>query len=1190
MRQLPRTSVVPRSGEPATFVEVVRERAQQAPDAETFTFLETGEMAGSRQVLCNAALERRARAIGARLQSLGLAGERALLVYAPGLHYVEGFLGCLFGGVIAVPVYPPDPRRLARTLPRLQAVVRDARAAAVLTTSDLAAVGDASTSIAPDLASLRWVHSDLVDPGEADAWRAPSIGPDSLAFLQYTSGSTAEPRGVMLTHQNLLHNSRLIRARFAVREGSRAVIWLPPYHDMGLIGGILQPLVSGVRVVLMSPLAMLERPMRWLEAMAETRAAISGGPNFGYELCVRKSTPEERARLDLRSWRVAFNGADVVRPETIERFARAFEVAGFQRRAFLPCYGLAEATLLVTAGEVGAGPRTASAPDGRLVAGCGRVVGDQQVLILDPGRDQPLPAGEIGEICVRGPSVAAGYWNCPEDTARTFARSGGSLLLRTGDLGFLSVHGELYVRGRRKDLLILRGRNHYPQDIEFTVERSHPALRKGGGAAFSVEVDGQERLVVVHEIDPRRPAEPEAVAEAIRRDIGQDHDIPVHTIALVRPSSVPKTSSGKVRRRASKAAFLAGELEVVASRSFAAEDAEPAAPVSVARLRALEPQERRRALTAWIRQEVATQLGVTAAELDETTPVRMLGLDSIAAMEVAHALETHAGIRLPITNLLGDLAIVDVARKAADAFDETASTDDRPHTREGLAPSAGEVALSEGQAALWFLHALAPGSSAYHVPCALHLRSELDVDALRRAFDLLHERHALLRSSVVPLEGVPRLRVEEHGRASFSVVDVGGLSDAELASRVDAAARRPFDLRRGPLLRVWLFRRAADDAVLLLVAHHLVVDLWSMVVLLRELGIAYGALRRGAEVALPSPAASYADFVRWQRELLAGPAAERALAHFRVALTRAPATLNLPTDAPRPPVQGFRGNAVRFALDRGLIDRLRALARGNGATLYAVLLAAWGAVLARHAGQDRVVVGVPTNGRPGAAFEDVVGYFVNPLPVCVDLSGDPRFADELVGRVREALVAMLEHQHHPFSRLVEALQSGRDASRSPIFQTMLVLERPQARGIDREAVSHFVLGGPGPRAQFGGLPADPYPVKTSGSQLDVSLTLVETEDGLVAALDYDTDLFDASTAEGLAKRFGVFLRAAVERPTAALSELAVLDAAERRLLLEAWSGAGGAARGAGGDRAAGGPHARRPRREPSGSPAHLPGP
>lgn len=582
------------SHEIRTLIDLIRWRAGKNPDKVAASFLlDENEEA----ILTYHGIDQKARAIASMLQDLRSQNERALLVFPPGLDFITAFFGCLYSQTVAAPTYPPHPARLNRSLPRLLAIAKDSQPIVALTTSDILANLDELLAHSPELEAMHWLATDKIPLDLAAEWKEPGITGDTLAFLQYTSGSTAQPKGVMVSHGNLLHNSSLIQGLFETNEESRGVFWLPSYHDMGLVGGILQTFYCGGNVTLMSPLTFLQHPFRWLQAMSRKRATISGGPNFAYDLCVRKVTDEQKKTLDLSCWNLAFNGAEPIRHDTLERFADAFACCGFHKDAFYPCYGLAEGTLIVSGAKVGEPPLykafdessleqhiaqevDSSQPNSRTLVSCGSVPEHQEVRIVDPDTLQALPPGRIGEIWVMGPSVAKGYWNNQEESERIFlahiAGSEEGPYLRTGDLGFF-LDEELFVTGRLKDLIILEGRNHYPQDIEITVEAAHPAIRPAGTAVFTTEMGGHDKLTVVAEVEARflrslsrsngtngthKPEiDEKEVIRAIRRAVAEHHDIQVHAIALLKPGKLPKTSSGKVQRHASRAGFIAGTLD-----------------------------------------------------------------------------------------------------------------------------------------------------------------------------------------------------------------------------------------------------------------------------------------------------------------------------------------------------------------------------------------------------------------------------------------------------------------------------------------------------------------------------------------------------------------------------------------------------------------------------------------------------
>jgi acyl transferase domain-containing protein/acyl-CoA synthetase (AMP-forming)/AMP-acid ligase II/acyl carrier protein len=651
---------------PETLVHLLRYRAQQQPNESAFIYLVDGE--NEELHVSYAELDAHARSIAAWLESRGLKGERALLLYPSGMEFVTAFFGCLYAGVIAVPTNPP--RRNAK-LSRIEAIVDAADARVALTTLEILDRVQPVLNESPRLARLPWYATDdEADGGTADQWQMPDVSFDTLAFLQYTSGSTGTPKGVMLSHDNLMHNSALINLAFEHTRSCMGVFWLPNFHDMGLIGGILQPLYVGRPNVLMSPMMFLQKPFRWLKAISKYRGTTSGGPNFAYDLCVDKITPEQLDELDLSTWLVAFNGAEPVRTETLDRFCEKFGPCGFRREAFYPCYGMAEATLLVTGGFVQAAPvvkdfdeRALAKNRGllpqpgqrtRRLVGCGRALPDQTIKIVDPDKLIELAEGHVGEIWASGPSIAHGYWNQPEDTAHAFnaqlADTGAGPYLRTGDLGFIH-DGELFVTGRLKDLIIIRGTNHYPQDIERTVTESHPALSSVVGAAFSIDVDDEEQLVVIHEVERHyRDIDADEVFTLIRQAVLENHDLDVYAITLIKMGSLPRTTSGKVARHACRNKFVAEKLNRTHHWVRAAESETPIAePRDAARAWTDTRPDSAEEIQNWLMDRLAERLKVDRSQIDIDRPFASFGLDSAAAVGISGDLEEWLGRRLSPT-------------------------------------------------------------------------------------------------------------------------------------------------------------------------------------------------------------------------------------------------------------------------------------------------------------------------------------------------------------------------------------------------------------------------------------------------------------------------------------------------------------------------------------------------------------
>jgi len=656
-----------------TLADLLRRRTEQFPGRLAFVF---EDETGAQVEWTYAQLDDKARTIAAWLTQRVSTEQRALLVYPAGLDFIAAFFGCLYAGVLPVPATYPKPRR---PLPRLDTIASDCQPQVVLTHSSVLD-GLCLDQQAPAVAELEWAATDKLESSLAADFSSVGRQGSDLAFLQYTSGSTSEPRGVMISHANLLHNLETIRQGFRIadEEVPTGVFWLPAYHDMGLIGGILTPIYVGGTSYLMGPTTFLRRPLRWLEVLSETQAEISGAPNFGYDLLVQKTTPAQRDGLDLSHWRLAFCGAEPIHPETLSEFATAFAVAGFRRAAFYPCYGMAEVTLLVSGGR-GPGQSPVISVDqeqlrqhraiavatdqqgAQLLVGCGATFAGQQVLIVNPQSHVVCADGEVGEIWVRGASVARGYWNREEINRETFgatlasdSRSGDSRTgyLRTGDLGFW-LAGELYVTGRLKDVIIIRGRNHYPQDIERTAVEAHEAV--GLGAAFAVAGKRQEKLVVVHQVNrEHRKANFEEVIRAIRTAIVAEHELDPGAIVLIKPVSLPITSSGKVQRQRCCQQYLAGELAVMAQWSAAQAAGEEADAVQTppepkflpAVLQADAPQLQAD-LESWLIDWLTVRAELNPGVMQPSTPFAELGIDSLTAVEISQDLEKALELELP---------------------------------------------------------------------------------------------------------------------------------------------------------------------------------------------------------------------------------------------------------------------------------------------------------------------------------------------------------------------------------------------------------------------------------------------------------------------------------------------------------------------------------------------------------------
>ncbi|MEL6771457.1 MAG: amino acid adenylation domain-containing protein [Bacteroidota bacterium] len=1161
----------------ATFVDVLREHAQQRPAARALTFLAGDQGVG--QQYTYGELDQRARAVAALLQQHDAYGRRALLLYPHGTAFIEAFLGALYAGCVPVPLYPP---RRNQSLERIRAVADNAESSLILTTESIRKGIDAQENALVDWRPQTWVETENAEDSLARAWQPADLRPDSLAFLQYTSGSTGAPKGVMVSHGNLISNQRMIQSAFK-HEGTPTVVgWLPLYHDMGLIGNLMHPLYLGASCVLMSPVDFLKRPARWLEAISTYRARTSGGPDFAYSLCVDKVSDEDQARLDLSCWKLAFNGAEPVRSATMNRFVDRFARSGFRGEAFYPTYGLAEATLFVTGDQVGQASdvlsvdpealtehrveEAALSADAQRLVGCG--VADEEVTIAIVGAEgRECEPGTVGEIWIKGPSVAQGYWNAPELTKEAFentlpGREGA--YLRTKDLGF--VHeGSLYVTGRLQDLVIIRGRNYYPQDLERAAESSHSALRDGSGAAFTVELDGGAALVVVVEVrrSAWRSLDAAEATQAIRHAIALEHGLDTHAVVLVKPGAVKKTSSGKVRRKACRKAFERGEFEevrlnipVLEGRDAASSDDGRDADHADNALLAPEPGSEKAPdrLVAALVEGVARLLKRPASSVQIDIPLTSQGLDSLGAITFAAHLEEKLDVTVSVEDLLGGQTLNHLAESLATGAGRAASI---PRATP-LYTEPGVVAYeaSPGQTALWMLHHTAPNAATYQIVRAVRLRAEVDESALRVALQQLVTRHAALRTSFAEDRGVVQQRVVDEASVRFDVVECA--SERHRETLLARAAAKPLTLSEAPLLRTVLYRGPNVAPVLLLVVHHIVADLWSVEGLLRELQELYGAAYHAQPSSLAAARGRVVDYGAYVDAHKDTPEGAAVRAYWKRQLDGAPQVLELPESPADDARRGSESAQVAGRLPLDLSRRVDRLAAEEGTTSFAVLMAAFQLLLHRYTEQEDLLTGTVSTGRSRAEWANTVGYFVNLLPLRSTNAGDPTVRS-FVQQTRATLGEARAHQPYPFPSMVEDLAGRRRSDMTPLVQALFAMQQahqssdPSAATGMRANYAPLLLGLEGGCIPHSDLPLTSVAVPTPSAEFEIAMSVARGEEGYALALLYRTRLFDDAAAERFVTHYVELLKSMTMDPAQRLSQLSMLKGDEQVQVTTAWN-------------------------------------
>ncbi|SCL14606.1 Acyl-CoA synthetase (AMP-forming)/AMP-acid ligase II [Micromonospora nigra] len=1100
-----------------SLADALRAHGRHRADRVAFTWL--GDLTHPAGRLTYAEADAAAARVGARLEESTAPGDRVLLVHPPGLGFVTAFLGCLYAGRVPVPVYPVlDSVTGAQTVGR---IVADSGAALAWTSDETMA--DLARRVLDIPAEWR--------PADGPLARPVPVDPAAPAFLQYTSGSTGAPKGVVVTHRGLVANLRSIASAFDHDESAVVLSWLPAYHDMGLIGNLLHPLHAGIPAYLAAPKDFVRNPVAWLRAIGELGVTTSGAPNFAYDLVIRSLERAPVEGLDLSGWRKAYSGAEPVSAGTLDRFAELLAPAGFRREAFIPCYGLAEATLLVTAVPPGTGARTRASADGTEVVSCGVPYGCE-VAVVDG--DSPVADGEVGEILVSGPSVGAGYWGRPDPTGAVFGAAVAGRAeswLRTGDLGFL-VDGELHVTGRVKDVIVVRGRNLYPQDLERVATETVPTLRAGGVVAFA-DPTGRG-VVIVGEARGRGlgPDDRRRLTVAITAEFG----VTLVDVVGVRPGTVPRTTSGKLRRGETARRYRDGDYgardagngpvdagtgPTTAGADPKAVDADPAVAGAAGRESA-----------SGVRQAVETALD-TPIPL-ETEPLVSYGMDSLTALHVSEVIFRRFGVDVPVRDLLEGLSLADVTARVVDRPAGTATQATGPGRAAPPAGGPTHGRLSKAQESLAFLQMLNPDSDEYNISFAWQLDPATDVDAFHAALRAAVRRQPELAVRIVAdgnlrrREPVPAHRMTE----ALNLVPVP-VRDDRLEEQLGYAATVPFRLDEGPLLRLHRWQ-SPDRQVYQLVVHHAVTDLWSLSVALRDLGHGYAELRAG-RTPPAAPRGSYDEYVTAQEEYLAGPDAADRDRQLAERLPNRAGSLDVRTD-------GARGS--RRSARAGRVERVVPVADpGAGPARVALLSALWAACLHRYGTPNPVVVGVPVVGRPSGRLAEVGGLCTNTVPLAVEVRPEQRLTD-LVDDVRRQLVAGLDAGLYPLVRAVEAVRPRRAAGRLPLVETLITVQEnplPQVPGL-LDAIS-----GRASRLDLDGLTLRVVPVPRDSCRYDLDLVVTPRDGGYLLTLDHATDLFLPRTAEAILATYAAMVRAADSAAPTVVDDVLVLSPADEDL-------------------------------------------
>lgn len=1127
----------------SNLLEIVQWHLQRHPDRAVFQFLKDGEI--ECHPISYFDLDQKAKEIAVQLLSEAQCGDRALIVLQNGIDFITGFFGCLYAGICAVPVYPPQNRQAY--LERLEMIATDCQAQFILGTSEYFDNAETRLQAFDTLSKTKKIAVDQRSSENYD-YIAPDINLDSLAFLQYTSGSTSAPKGVMVTHGNLINNIASMQACFGHDEKTIIASWLPMFHDMGLIGAVLQPICIGGKAIAMTPAAFLQKPMRWLEAISHYRATSSYAPNFAYDLCISKATEEDIQRLDLSSWTMALNGAEPIKPETIRDFSKKFAACGLHANTIYPGYGLAEATLFVSGAErlsdhlflnVAVSNyqhrdlvKPASKSDAmRELISSGIPSPYNDVVIVDPEEHGRIKDGQVGEVWVRGENVASGYWQNPEKTIETFqAKIQGedAHYMRTGDLGFI-YQRHLFICGRIKELIIIRGANFYPQNIEQTLQNNIAGLKPNGGAAFTVEHEGEDALVVVQEVERTwlKKIDQEAVAQQARQAIASEYGLSLHAFILIRPMTLPKTSSGKIQRSRAKQYFDSGELKVVSETIFSTllqnTDSQNASLENQPLAIGTEFGD----VLLGLSLLVAQKANIPLSQLDIEQSIINTGLDSIALNNLVATVKHIFCVTLSLGELLQSSSLLDIATNIVElrkAEQLTSLPNVDTHVQLGDS-EAHAFDLSVNQMQMWLLYQKARYSSAYNVPMCL--KGRFDIPKLAQALQSLLLTNPILRSqvsfeprmekwqqSILPM---PKMALVEHNDELIPL--------DQIHNRVINAAKQPFDLEHEPCYRFEIFHLADGSHYLLLTFHHMVVDLTSM----QRLTNTLLTKLRGQNAEQFDTSTSYQDFIHWQQELECSELGREGADYWHNKLAKERPALQWPMRNSLPDTTPGQGTSFEFSC--GLTaSELHIVCKQLGCTQNSFIFSAYQLFLAKLCNERQFAVGILNTGRIAPKFINSTGYFVEPQIFSADVELRTSFSD-LVTQTQEQLFTMIKHAGTSLQSMLE-----QESRHEKTLQTLFTFY-PYQQG----AIAPFNAD-MAPRAVAGGEDYQHIPLPSLGAQFDLSLIAADDGEQLHFRFEYQTDLFTSQHIAQFAQFFSHVMRSVVTQPQLSSDEIALQPA------------------------------------------------
>lgn len=1136
-----------------TLPAILKNHIATNPDKIAYIFLTKGQESDkvTYQILYQNAIK-----IAAKLQQLNLQGERVLLLYPSSIDFIAAFMGCLYAGAIAVPSYLPENPRI---ITRIKTIIADCKPKAILSLNNdmmqqISVPADNNNHIKENLTqdyhNINFINTSILSDQIAHLYKPFDILSSDIAFLQYTSGSTSNPKGAMITHQNIIHNLKVMEKNYGLNNHSVTISWLPIHHDMGLVVGLLESLYLGSKTVFMSPNDFMKAPLLWLKAITKYHGTFSAAPNFAYDLCnMKKISPEIGKKLDLSSWQAALNGAEPIKAKTLEKFTKKFAKYGFKKETHAPSYGMAEATVFISACKYQHKPLTKSFNKDLLeisgkaqiasrnenqkkLVSCGRGEMMKKLWIVEPNNSTKCQDGFVGEIWVQDDSVARGYWHKEELTREIFNAYEKTYqqgpFLRTGDLGFI-YQGELYITGRYKDLIIIRGQNIYPQDIELITEEAHSSLRKNSAACFAIEKNSEEQLVIIQEI--RGEQNFQEIFYKIMENVSNEYALIPYDIVFIKRGTISKTTSGKIQRQLSKKLYLANKLEIITSLKEVIYKTK-GSMLSLASHRAIMPKTNiERSLASIWRKTLHLKDSYQISIHDNFF---LLGGNSILAANMISQIQLKLHKNISFKLFFNNPTIIQLANEIS-----TSKTTLRPPLMIQDRPQ--HIPLSFTQERLWFLTEFEQ-SPNYNIAIKTTLKGMLQTDILLKSLKKIIKRHEILRCNICHLNGRAIQKIHNKITLPIEIKDVSkNISQTQnLAKKIiEQDANTPFKLSKEPLFRIKLIKLAPEKHILYINIHHIISDGSSIAIFHKELNIIYNSYLTKKSPKIDKLPIQYADYSIWQRKSFNNNIIKKQLIYWHNQLATANHILDLPTDYPRPQIKTNHGSQLKFTLDKELITNLTSLARTENVSLFMIMLSGLYILLRRYTGQQDISIGIPIAGRTQDNTKDLIGFFVNSLVMRI-IGKDHDTVRNIIEKAKITALNGYEHQDTPFEQIVEMLQPERDLSRSPLFQVMLAYQN----------ISN-------PKLSLQDITAKTEKVVTKHSDFDLSFVINSYEENhhkdMEFIIEYNIDLFHQNTIKRIAQYFINILQLISDQIDSKITQLDFLDKMEKKQILIDWN-------------------------------------